>query len=247
MRALVTGAAGFIGSHLTDSLLADGHDVLGIDCFNDNYDIGLKRANVERARLHAAFRLEVADLARADLAALVEDRDVIFHLAAEPGVRPSWGPRFDRYVHNNVVATQRLLDASATRPERRFVYASSSSVYGDAQGLPTSEDVLPAPALSLWRDEARRRAALPALPRGARGGGGRAALLLRLRAAPAPGHGVPSLLPRGAGRRADPAVRRRPPDARLHLRRRRRRTPHSPRRALRAPPAASTTSAAGRA
>ena len=145
MRALVTGAAGFIGSHLTDSLLADGHDVLGIDCFNDNYEIALKRANVGRARLHAAFRLEVADLARADLAALLEDRDVIFHLAAEPGVRPSWGARFDRYVHNNVVATQRLLEATATRPERRFVYASSSSVYGDAQGLPTSEDALPGP------------------------------------------------------------------------------------------------------
>jgi UDP-glucuronate 4-epimerase len=145
IRALVTGAAGFIGSHLTDSLLADGHDVLGIDCFNDNYDIGLKHANVERARRHAAFRLEVADLGSADLAALLEDRDVVFHLAAEPGVRPSWGARFDRYVHNNVVATQRLLEASATRPERRFVYASSSSVYGDAQGLPTSEDALPRP------------------------------------------------------------------------------------------------------
>jgi UDP-glucuronate 4-epimerase len=144
-HALVTGCAGFIGSHLTESLLADGHDVLGVDCFNDNYDVALKQVNLQGARAHARFRLEVADLARADLAELVEDCDVIFHLAAEPGVRPSWGRRFDRYVHNNVVATQRLLEATASRPERRFVYASSSSVYGDAAGLPTAEDALPHP------------------------------------------------------------------------------------------------------
>jgi UDP-glucuronate 4-epimerase len=144
-RALVTGCAGFIGSHLTESLLAEGHDVLGIDCFNDNYDVALKRSNLERAQGHARFRLEVADLARAELAPLLEDRDVVFHLAAEPGVRPSWGRRFDRYVHNNVVATQRLLEEGARRPERRFVYASSSSVYGDAEGLPTAEDALPRP------------------------------------------------------------------------------------------------------
>ena len=144
-RALVTGCAGFIGSHLTESLLADGHDVLGVDCFNDNYDAALKHANLERAREHDAFRLVVADLGRADVAALLDGRDVVFHLAAEPGVRPSWGRRFDRYVHNNVVATQRLLEATASRPARRFVYASSSSVYGDAEGLPTGEDALPRP------------------------------------------------------------------------------------------------------
>jgi UDP-glucuronate 4-epimerase len=144
-RALVTGCAGFIGSHLTESLLADGHDVLGADCFNDNYDAELKRANLAVARADARFRLAVVDLASADLAPLLDDRDVVFHLAAEPGVRPSWGRRFDRYVHNNVVATQRLLEASASRPERRFVYASSSSIYGDAAGLPTPEDALPHP------------------------------------------------------------------------------------------------------
>jgi UDP-glucuronate 4-epimerase len=145
IRALVTGCAGFIGSHLTESLLADGHDVLGVDCFNDNYDAALKQANLQVALAHDGFRLDVADLARADLAPLLDDRDVVFHLAAEPGVRPSWGRRFDRYVHNNVVATQRLLEATAERPERRFVYASSSSVYGDAAGLPTPEDALPQP------------------------------------------------------------------------------------------------------
>ena len=144
-RVLVTGCAGFIGSHLTESLLADGHDVLGVDCFNDNYDAALKRANLERARDHDAFELVAADVAGADARALLDGRDVVFHLAAEPGVRPSWGRRFDRYVHNNVVATQRLLEAAAARPGRRFVYASSSSVYGDAEGLPTPEDALPQP------------------------------------------------------------------------------------------------------
>ena len=144
-RALVTGCAGFVGSHLTEALLADGHDVVGVDCFNDNYDAALKRANLAAARAHPRFRLEVGDLARADVAPLIEASDVVFHLAAEPGVRPSWGRRFDRYVHNNVVATQRLLEATASRPDRRFVYASSSSVYGDAAGLPTPEDALPQP------------------------------------------------------------------------------------------------------
>ena len=145
MRALVTGCAGFIGSHLTEALLDGGHDVLGIDCFNDNYDAALKHANLDDAHDHDRFRLVTADLATVDLAPLLADRDVIFHLAAEPGVRPSWGRRFDRYVHNNVVATQRLLEATVSRPERRFVYASSSSVYGDAVGLPTPEDTLPHP------------------------------------------------------------------------------------------------------
>jgi nucleoside-diphosphate-sugar epimerase len=144
-RALVTGCAGFIGSHLTEALLAAGHDVLGVDCFNDNYPAALKHENLDGARVHPRFRLVAADLAETDLAPLLADRDVIFHLAAEPGVRPSWGQRFDRYVHNNVVATQRLLEATAGRPERRFVYASSSSVYGDAVGLPTPEDALPHP------------------------------------------------------------------------------------------------------
>ena len=144
-RALVTGCAGFIGSHLTESLLADGHDVLGVDCFNDNYAAAEKRANLAGPLAHPRFRLAVADLGRADAAALLAGTDVVFHLAAEPGVRPSWGRRFDRYVHNNVVATQRLLEVSAERPERRFVYASSSSVYGDAAGLPTLEDALPRP------------------------------------------------------------------------------------------------------
>ena len=100
-----------------------------------------RRRPTSRAALeHDDFELRVADLACADAAALLEGCDVVFHLAAEPGVRTSWGARFDRFLRNNVLATQRLLEAARGEPGRRFVYASSSSVYGDAARLPTSED-----------------------------------------------------------------------------------------------------------
>jgi nucleoside-diphosphate-sugar epimerase len=144
-RALVTGCAGFIGSHLTEALLDAGHEVLGVDRLNDNYDVADKRANLAGAGEHDGFELVIADLARADLAALLDGCDVVFHLAAEPGVRTSWGRGFDRYVHNNVRATQRLLEACAAEPGRRVAYASSSSVYGDAASLPTREDATPQP------------------------------------------------------------------------------------------------------
>jgi UDP-glucuronate 4-epimerase len=144
-KALVTGCAGFIGSHLTESLLEDGHAVLGIDCFNDNYRRADKRANLERALQHRDFRLIEADLVESDARALIEDCDVVYHLAGEPGVRSSWGQRFDRYTRHNVAATQRLLEAARELPGRRFVYASSSSVYGDAMALPTDEDATPQP------------------------------------------------------------------------------------------------------
>jgi UDP-glucuronate 4-epimerase len=144
-RALVTGAAGFIGSHLTESLLADGHEVTGVDCFTDNYERADKLANLEYARDHDRFKLHAVDVATADAARFVEGHDVIFHLAAEPGVRASWGPRFDRFVHNNITATQRLLEAVRSASGTRLVYASSSSVYGDAERLPTREDATPRP------------------------------------------------------------------------------------------------------
>jgi UDP-glucose 4-epimerase len=143
-RAIVTGCAGFIGSHLTESLLEDGHTVLGVDCFNDNYARAEKFANLALAGEHERFRLLTADLVDADAEALLDGADVVFHLAGEPGVRASWGPRFDRYTHHNVQATQRLLEA-ARGTGLRFVYASSSSVYGDALTLPTREDATPRP------------------------------------------------------------------------------------------------------
>jgi UDP-glucuronate 4-epimerase len=95
-RALVTGCAGFIGSHLVESLLADGWEVLGVDCFNENYAAADKWANLSVAREYDAFTFVDEDLVSTDLAALVADCDTVFHLAAEPGVRASWGTRFDR-------------------------------------------------------------------------------------------------------------------------------------------------------
>jgi nucleoside-diphosphate-sugar epimerase len=144
-RALVTGCAGFIGSHLVESLLADGYEVVGVDCFNDNYARADKLANLAGARRNPRFRLITADLVSANVRALLDGCDVVFHLAAEPGVRSSWGGRFDRFLHNNVIATQRLLEAATNVPARRFVYASSSSVYGESQRLPTPEDATPQP------------------------------------------------------------------------------------------------------
>ena len=145
MRALVTGCAGFVGSQLTDSLLADGHEVLGVDMLLDNYSSGIKLENLAGAREFDAFAFLPLDVSKAELEPLVEDCDVVFHLAAEPGVRSSWGTRFASYERNNVLATQRLLEAVKPWPEKRVVYASSSSVYGDAERLPTGEDTRPQP------------------------------------------------------------------------------------------------------
>jgi len=145
MRAVVTGAAGFVGSHLCEHLLETGATVVGVDCFTDYYDRALKEANLERLVGRSGFRLVVADLTSAPLEELVEDADTVFHLAGQPGVRPSWGKDFDIYVRHNIVATQRLLEALRGRPLRKLVYASSSSVYGNAETLPTRETVCPTP------------------------------------------------------------------------------------------------------
>jgi UDP-glucuronate 4-epimerase len=145
MNALVTGCAGFIGSHLTEALLEDGARVTGVDCFNDNYGRSQKIQNLARARDWDAFDFVPLDLARGDLLDLVAEQDVVFHLAGEPGVRKSWGPGFESYLRNNVLATQHLLEAARLWPETRFVYASSSSVYGEAETLPTAETVRPRP------------------------------------------------------------------------------------------------------
>src|SRR5919106_2237059 len=145
MDALVTGCAGFVGSHLTEALLADGEDVIGVDCFNDNYGRREKLRNLERAMDWDGFEFVPIDLARGDLFELVQECDTVFHLAAEPGVRASWGDRFEQYLRNNVQATQQLLEAAASSPQTRLVYASSSSIYGEAERLPTPEDVTPRP------------------------------------------------------------------------------------------------------
>lgn len=140
MKALVTGAAGFVGSHLCDALLAAGHEVRGIDCFLAYYGRDIKERNLEAARGHDAFELHEADLVSHDLEPLLDGVDWVFHQAAQAGVRASWGDDFRIYSDNNVYATQRLLEACKNAAGlRRFVYASSSSVYGDSEDLPVRE------------------------------------------------------------------------------------------------------------
>jgi UDP-glucuronate 4-epimerase len=138
-RAVVTGCAGFVGSHLTERLLADGWEVLGIDSFTDFYDRVIKEANLDEARSQARFELVEADLSRDPVEGLLDGASVVFHLAAQAGVRSSFGVGFEDYVRHNVLATQRLLEACARQPLAKFVYASSSSVYGDHGAVPTTE------------------------------------------------------------------------------------------------------------
>ena len=146
MRCLITGVAGFVGSHLAERLLSDGHEVLGIDAFVDFYSRRVKEKNLEGPRSWERFTFMEGDLVELDLIPLLQDVDWIFHQAAQAGVRASWGEEFTRYVECNVLATQRLLEAAKKSTAiKRFVYASSSSVYGDTTILPVTEDVTPQP------------------------------------------------------------------------------------------------------
>lgn len=145
MRAVVTGAAGFIGSTLVEALLRRGDHVLGVDCFTPYYDASSKRVNLGRAVRSASFELVEADLRVGELAELLDGADVVFHQAAQPGVRLSWSDGFADYVSHNVLATQRLLEAARAVGAPRIVHASSSSVYGQAPSYPTFEDDLPRP------------------------------------------------------------------------------------------------------
>jgi UDP-glucose 4-epimerase len=138
-NVLVTGAGGFIGSHLAQACLEQGHCVVGIDSLTPYYNPELKRANITQLEAQASWRFVEGDLVDLDLTALLDGIEVIFHLAARPGVRSSWGQTFEEYVNSNVIALQRLLEASRSVALERFVFASSSSVYGDAERLPTSE------------------------------------------------------------------------------------------------------------
>ncbi|HSJ92250.1 MAG TPA: NAD-dependent epimerase/dehydratase family protein [Ilumatobacter sp.] len=145
MRALVTGAAGFIGSTLAERLIARGDDVLGVDCFSDYYDPAAKWRNVQGALVSGSYRLLELDLRTAELDGLLADVDVVFHQAGQPGVRLSWNDGFSTYDTCNVLATQRLLEACCRTGVDRVVYASSSSVYGNAAHYPVTEESLPAP------------------------------------------------------------------------------------------------------
>lgn len=145
MNAFVTGAAGFIGSHLTAALLARGARVTGIDCFTDYYPRRIKDANLAVNRGHGDFRFVETSIAGADLQDLLDGVTHVFHLAAQAGVRKSWGRDFQIYTVNNVDASQMLLEACVGRPIEKLVYASSSSVYGDAAAIPMTELALPQP------------------------------------------------------------------------------------------------------
>ncbi len=138
-RTLVTGVAGFIGSHVAERLLADGVEVVGVDCFTDYYARELKERNVASLLGRGGFRMVEADLATADLGPLFDGVTLVCHLAAQAGVRASWGEHFSTYIDCNIRATQRLLEFVKARPVERFVYASSSSVYGQTDDLPMRE------------------------------------------------------------------------------------------------------------
>jgi len=145
VNAFVTGAAGFIGSTLCERLVAQGADVVGLDCFTDYYPRAIKEQNLCGLAGKPGFRFLESRIQDADLAALLADRTHVFHLAAQAGVRKSWGRDFEIYTVNNIDATQVLLEACIKHRLERIVYASSSSVYGDNTPMPMREDMLPQP------------------------------------------------------------------------------------------------------
>lgn len=143
---IVTGAAGFIGSHLVEKLLSQGKRVIGIDHFNDYYDPQLKRNNISRFEHHPAFTLIEGDIQLLNWSVLLKGVEVVYHQAAQAGVRASWGDGFRAYTERNINATQVLLEAAKDAKNlQRLVFASSSSVYGDAETLPTHESICPQP------------------------------------------------------------------------------------------------------
>lgn len=137
MKALVTGCAGFIGSSLTDKLLAEGYSVIGIDCYTDYYPVEIKKKNLQAALQNKNFTFLKSDIL--DMKVL-HDVDYVFHQAAQAGVRASWGKKFEIYTRNNIIATQRLLEYYKGRDIKKFIFASSSSIYGDVEELPVKED-----------------------------------------------------------------------------------------------------------
>jgi nucleoside-diphosphate-sugar epimerase len=144
--SIVTGAAGFIGSNLVDTLLAQGEEVIGVDQFNDYYDPQLKWQNLQSALQHPNFRLVEGDIQHLDWESLFSCADYVYHQAAQAGVRASWGNSFRAYTERNINATQVMLEAAKDAPHlKRFIFASTSSVYGNAETLPTSETIPPQP------------------------------------------------------------------------------------------------------
>jgi len=145
VHVVVTGCAGFVGSHLVEANLDAGHTVLGVDCLTPYYDVAIKKSVLDLLLTRRGFTFADADLRTAELEPLLAGADVVFHEAGQPGVRLSWSDGFADYVSHNVLATQRVLEAARAARPGRVVYASSSSVYGNAASYPTHEDDLPRP------------------------------------------------------------------------------------------------------
>jgi len=142
---LVTGVAGFIGSNLAKKLCEDGHSVVGVDSFHGYYSRALKESNLLRLAKLRTFEFKELDILELEQSNIETDFDCIFHLAAQPGVRDSWGQGFDSYAMNNVLATQKLFEFAARNRVERVVFSSSSSIYGDAETFPTLESANPKP------------------------------------------------------------------------------------------------------
>jgi len=145
MKALVTGCAGFIGSHVAERLIKDGYEVIGIDCFSDYYSRAIKEKNLDELVKSDNFHFVEADIIQTNIGDLVKEVDYIFHQSAQAGVRASWGDTFKIYCDNNILATQKLLEGCKGTKVKKFVYGSSSSVYGDTESLPMKETDIPRP------------------------------------------------------------------------------------------------------
>ena len=145
MKAIITGAAGFIGSHLAKELLTRGWEITGVDAMTDYYARAEKEEHLKDLFLFKNFNFIEGNILEIEWIELLKDAETVFHLAAQPGVRASWGETFAEYTTHNVLATQVLLEHCAGARLKKFVYASSSSVYGDAETLPTPETVTPRP------------------------------------------------------------------------------------------------------
>jgi nucleoside-diphosphate-sugar epimerase len=145
MTAVVTGAAGFVGSHLCRLLLDEGHDVIGVDSFTDYYPRDYKETHLAGLRGRSDFWMVDDDLLTMRLEPLIDGAEYVFHLAGQPGVRASWGQDFAVYTRQNILVTQHILETCRDFPIAKLVYASSSSIYGDAESFPTPETVLPRP------------------------------------------------------------------------------------------------------
>lgn len=144
-KILVTGCAGFIGSNLTEKLLSQGNHVIGIDVLSDYYSVELKKKNIEGISSYKEFEFINKDILDADLPSILKDIQYVFHLAAQPGVRGSWGKNFSIYVRNNILVTQKLLEAVIESKVKKFIYASSSSIYGNQKVEKLSESLIPKP------------------------------------------------------------------------------------------------------